>query len=214
MFTDRIVSAAVIHCGGETPTVSKTWLLNHPGLEIPTGASDIHGITTARARAEGREPRGAIVEIADELAAAGSDGEPIVIANAPFDLTMLREELLRPELELPIGPAMIVDPLVLDKHCDPYRKGSRKPDALAAHYRCKLDRAHDASSDAITAARVAYRIAQEKPGIGSMTLLDLQTLQRDEYRKQATSLNDYWIKKGDPKRVDNYEWPIRSPRAA
>lgn len=212
VFGDRIVSAAVIRCGGGKPTEIRTWLIN-PGVPIPDGASAIHGITTERAKAEGVAPAKALLEIADELAAAVQDGEPLVIVNAPFDLSMLSAELQRLALELPIGPAMVIDPLVLDKHVDKFRKGSRNLDALAAHYNAKLDRAHDAASDAITAARVAYRIGQIYPAVGSIGLRDLQALQRDAYREQAQGLNDYWIKKGDSRRVDSFEWPLRTARA-
>ena len=209
VFSDRIVSASVIRCGGGEPTTTKTWLIN-PGVEIPEGASKIHGITTERAQAEGVDPLSALVDISDELANAVLDRQTLVVCNAPFDLTMLRSELHRLHLVFLLDDAAVIDPLVLDKHIDRYRKGSRRLDALAQVYSAKLDRAHDSASDAITAARVAYRIGERNPEIGAMSIADLQRLQRDAYREQANGLNDYWISKGDPRRVDNYEWPIRS----
>ena len=47
-----------------------------------------------------------------------------------------------------------------------------------------------------------------------MSIGGLQHLQRGDYRSQAQSLNDYWIKKGDSRRVDNFEWPLRTTRPA
>src|SRR5688500_20167479 len=57
---DRIVSACVVQCGGGHPTQSATWMAD-PGIEIPEGAAKVHGITTERARAEGR-PAAEVVE--------------------------------------------------------------------------------------------------------------------------------------------------------
>ena len=211
VFADRIVSAAIIRCGGGAPTATRTWLID-PGIEIPKGASDIHGITTERARAEGLAPVRALVEIADELLSAAEDGEALVVCNAPFDLTILRSELARLDLPFPLKTSTVIDPLVLDKFVDRYRKGSRKLAALAEVYAAKLDRAHDAASDALAAARVAYRIAERNPEIASKSIEEMQALQRDAYREQAEGLNSYWISKGDKRRVDNFEWPIRSIR--
>lgn len=206
VFADRIVQAAIIHCGGGQPTKRRVWLIN-PGIPIPAGASAIHGITDALVVAA-MPPKKALVEIADELAIAVAAGEALAICNAPFDLTILGAELQRHDLELPIGPAMVVDPLVLDKQVDPFRKGSRKLSALAEHYRAMLDQAHDAAPDALAAARVAYRIASLYPEIGNATLQALQALQARWYADQAASLEAYFRKK-NPNAVCPREWPLR-----
>jgi DNA polymerase-3 subunit epsilon len=54
---------------------------------------------------------------------------------------------------------LVVDPLVIDKWLDRYRKGSRKLEAICAHYGAVLDEAHDADFDAHRgrAARVVHR---------------------------------------------------------
>ena len=48
----------------------------------------------------------------------------------------------------------VLDPRVLDKHIDPYRRGGRKLTDLCAHYKVALDGAHSADADAIAACRV------------------------------------------------------------
>lgn len=157
----RIVSAAIAMCGGGKPTHTMTWLIN-PGIEIPDGAAAIHGITTERARAEGDEPAPAIAEILTVLSDMTPEGAPLVIFNARYDLTVLDREARRHGLN-PLGtrrPLLVVDPFVIDKQLDRYRRGSRKLDAMCEHYRAALDGAHDAAFDALAAARVAYRIGQ------------------------------------------------------
>jgi DNA polymerase-3 subunit epsilon len=46
--SDRIVTAAVSLLGGGQPAEHLSWLVD-PGIEIPAGASSVHGITTERA---------------------------------------------------------------------------------------------------------------------------------------------------------------------
>jgi DNA polymerase III epsilon subunit-like protein len=52
--SDRIVTAAISLVGAELPGEHHAWLID-PGIEIPAGAAAVHGITTERARAEGRD---------------------------------------------------------------------------------------------------------------------------------------------------------------
>jgi DNA polymerase-3 subunit epsilon len=73
----------------------------------------------------------------------------------------------------------------------------------------RIDGAHDACHDALAAARVAYRIGQRCPTLGKLELATLHERQIGWYREQAQGLQDYWIKKGDPRRVDSFSWPVR-----
>jgi DNA polymerase-3 subunit epsilon len=57
--SDRIVTAAVTLAGGGRPLESHAWLVD-PGIEIPAGATAVHGVSTERARAEGRSPAEAV----------------------------------------------------------------------------------------------------------------------------------------------------------
>jgi DNA polymerase III alpha subunit (gram-positive type) len=79
--TDRIVTAAVVDIRpGEKPR-TRTWILN-PGVEIPAGATAIHGITTEQARTDGIHPSVALDEISLEVETALASGMPIVAMNA------------------------------------------------------------------------------------------------------------------------------------
>lgn len=167
---DRIVSACVVRAapdpGGARWTLSpSTWLIN-PGVEIPTAASDIHGITTERARTHGEDPPAALERLAGLLIGWVEEQVPVAGFNLAFDLTILDRDLRRngmAGLSDRLGGralAPMVDVYVIDKHVDQFRKGSRRLDAVCTHYGAKLDLAHDAGADAVASARVAYRIAQ------------------------------------------------------
>ncbi|WP_067483834.1 exonuclease domain-containing protein [Actinomadura hibisca] len=188
----RIVTACIarIDGTGQAPTVGRTWLVN-PGVEIPASAAGIHGVTTARARAEGVEPVGALAEIVDMLARALETGAPIVGFNIRrYDLPLLMWECRRhglPTLEQalgrPIGP--VIDARVLDKQVS-RRSGKRKLVNCCEFWNVGLDAAsaHDASADAWGAAGVAVRIAQKNAAIGRMSADELHDAQAGWARAQ------------------------------
>jgi len=202
---DRIVTATVVQCGGGQPTVPANWLAD-PGVEIPEGAAAVHGITTERARAEGK-PAGEVV--ADVLAALGqviASGVPVVAMNARFDLTMLDREAARYGLPpLPAGP--VIDPLVIDKQVDRYRKGRRTLTALCEHYEVPLGAAHTSEADAIAACRVAWRIGAVYGGLAALSLDRLHEAQVGWAAEQAASLQEY-LRKTDPAAYCAPEWPL------
>ncbi|MEV2239462.1 exonuclease domain-containing protein [Micromonospora sp. NPDC049891] len=163
--SDRIVTAAVVKIEPACHPLIRSTVIN-PGVEVPAAAAEVHGWTTERVQAEGKEPTAELEWIAADLAAALTAGIPLVIANAPYDLTLLDRELRRHGLPTlndrlggqPIGP--VIDPMVIDKALDRYRPGKRKLTDLCATYGARIDEAHDCTADALAAARVAFRIGQ------------------------------------------------------
>lgn len=215
--TDRIVTACAVRCGGGHETLSTTWLAD-PGVEIPEGAAAVHGITTEQARADGRPAADVVAEVVAMLAEAAAGGTPIVAMNAAFDLTMLDREARRHGVT-PLTDRttlLVVDPRVLDKQVDRYRRGGRTLTDLCAHYEVPLDGAHAADADAIAACRVAWRIASRKPVVGRLGLTELHAAQVGWAREQAESLAGYFRK--TPGKEDwadgvRTEWPlIPAPR--
>ncbi|MFF3622366.1 3'-5' exonuclease [Streptomyces sp. NPDC002467] len=203
--TDRIVTACVVQCGGGQPTVSASWLAD-PGIDIPEQAAKVHGITTERARTEGKP---AAEVVADVLAALGqviAAGVPVVAMNARYDLTLLDREARRYGLApLPAGP--VIDPYVIDKHVDRYRKGGRKLVDLCAHYGVPIGDAHTADADAIAACRVAWRIGSTRPDMAALSLAALHDQQTVWAAEQAAGLQEYFRRK-DPNAVVRGEWPL------
>jgi len=209
--TDRIVTACVAAIDGTTgQTDVCTWLAN-PGVPIPDAAAQVHGITTEHARRHGWDAAEVVAEIADALAAHAAAGVPVVGFNLAFDLTLLDRETRRHGLT-PLADRLdgtaVIDPLVLDRHFDPYRKGSRKLADVCAHYRVRIDGAHDAGHDALAAARVAYRIAQTWPGVATMPLAELHALQVRAKATQAASFRAYLERQGKPCDDVRGEWPL------
>lgn len=217
--TDRIVTATVVILNAADRSIrEKSWLID-PGVEIPTEASDIHGVTTERARAEGRPPAECLTEIVGHLAPAWHNRQPLVIYNAPFDLTILDHELVRHGLD-PIatygGPGLVVDPLTIDKRLDMYRKGKRTLSVTCGHYGIAFDNAHNATADAVATARLAYRLAERFPEI--LQERPLEQLQDDQarwYSEKAANFEHYLrTKGGDPNAVIDRAWPYRPAGAA
>lgn len=211
---DRIVTAAfvVVEPDGSLSR-ARSWLLD-PGVAIPEQASRIHGVSTKAARERGEAPAGAVGEIARELAGAVLGGAPLVVMNARYDLSLLDRECGRhgvATLAARLGaaePAPVVDPLVLDKHVDKYRKGRRTLQALCAHYGVRLETAHDATADAVAAAHTARRIGEAYPLIGRLSPADLHGLQARAAAEQSASLERYLRRTTDPAAVVEPAWPV------
>lgn len=151
--TDRIVSAALVvqDAPGLRPRVTR-WLVN-PGVPVPESATAVHGLTEEYVQRHGRWPAPVMYEMAEALTEQARAGRPLVVMNAPFDLTLLDRELRRHRASslgrwLERTPLHVLDPHVLDKHLDRYRKGRRTLTDLCAHYGVELAGAHDAAADA------------------------------------------------------------------
>ncbi|MGA5424566.1 3'-5' exonuclease [Streptomyces lavendulocolor] len=203
---DRIVTACVVQCGGGQPTASATWLAD-PGIEIPEQAAQVHGITTDEARAKGRPAAEVVAEILAALGQVITSGIPVVAMNARFDLTILDREARRYGLDpLPDG-FPVVDPYVLDKAYDRYRRGSRKLVDLCTHYEVPIGDAHTADADAIAACRVAWRLGQRFPQLAQYEPHELHAAQKHWAADQAVGLQRY-LRKSDPTAHCPTDWPL------
>jgi DNA polymerase-3 subunit epsilon len=212
--TDRIVTAAIVDIQPGKPTRTRTFILN-PGIEIPAGATAVHGISTEQARAEGAHPSVALEEIALELTVALTSGTPIVAFNASFDLSMLDRELLRYKLggleERMVSydlVAPILDPHVLDKRFDTYRKGKRTLTATCEAYGLFMENAHAADADAIAACRLLFKLATKYNLPSEFTLDEIHEAQIEWRAEQAASLAAYFRSQDKPSDVDG-SWPLR-----
>ncbi|WP_324649646.1 exonuclease domain-containing protein [Georgenia sp. H159] len=215
---DRIVTAALIMRDARGVR-QRTWLID-PGVEIPTAASDIHGITTDHARAEGAAPRTALEEIAAELVRAIAAGVPVVAYNACFDVTLLEHELARWQLptladRLGRAPGPVLDPLVIDRALDRYRPGKRKLVDLCGHYRVEaLDRLHTAEVDVLATLEVLDCLLRAFPELGVRTPEELHEWQRACHREWATGFNDWRTRRGLDGPGADLEWlPSLEPAA-
>jgi len=210
--TARVVTACIAVLDAHGEVVQRWDWMADPGVEIPDAAAAVHGITTERARAEGRPSDVVVAEIAQTLRTLLGLGIPVVIYNAPYDLSLLDRECRRNELEPLVEPGPIIDPLVIDKRVDTYRKGKRTLEAAAAHYGVALDDAHDAGADAIAAGRVAQALAVAWPDELDIPVAELHSRQQSWYAEQARSFEDYMRRRrGDESFTASTVWPIKYP---
>ncbi|MFF3331921.1 exonuclease domain-containing protein [Streptomyces sp. NPDC002888] len=219
--TDRIVSAALVvqDAAGTRPRVSR-WLVN-PGVPVPAEATAVHGLTEDHLHRNGRWPAPVMYEIAELLAEQATAGRPLVVMNAPFDLTLLDRELRRHRASslshwFEASPLLVLDPRVLDKHLDRYRKGRRTLTDLCAHYEVTLDEAHDAAADAKAAMDVVRAVARRFAArLERLSPAELHTLQAVWHAAQARGLQAWFARSGTEETVDP-SWPLRGelPAAA
>ena len=210
--SSHIVSACVALLDGDGEVVERWDWLADPGVEIPEAASAVHGITTERVQAEGRGASVVVAEITQTLRTLFALGIPVTIYNAPYDLSLLDRECRRHDLAPISDPHPVIDPLVLDKAVDRYRKGKRTLEAAAERYGVALDDAHDAGADAIAAGRVAQALARAYPAELGVEAHRLHRRQTVWYAEQAARFQDYIRRaKGDQDYVASTAWPVRWP---
>ncbi|MBA2947721.1 3'-5' exonuclease [Streptomyces himalayensis] len=210
----RIVTGAVIELRGGELLGHREWLAD-PGVPIPAEAVAVHGITGERAAAEGRPADEVADAIAAVLVSYWQTGVPVVAYNAAFDLTLLSAELRRyglPSLRDRLGgidPAPVIDPYTIDRSVDRYRRGKRNLEAVCTEYGVALDAAHDASADAVAAARLACAIADRHPKIAGLGPVELHRRQIQWYAEWAADFQGFLRKQGNAEAVVDGVWPVR-----
>lgn len=234
--TDRIVTASlvVLNDAGYVERAD-TWLLD-PGIDIPDGATAVHGITTEHARTHGMRSRDGIGQIVAALFDVLTDddgqptGVPLVVYNAPFDLTLLDREYARHFghgieqtvdetddsgfVPSPIWGTLVpvLDPLVMDKHIDRYRPGRRTLEAVCQVLGVPLASAHTSTGDATAAGLLAQRMLASAALDGATErLTEFHAAQARWAREQAESFIAYLQGRGEANRAAtvSLDWPTR-----
>lgn len=227
--TAHLVTATIAHIApGRQPNITEHLVaVEH---DIPAEATAVHGVSTDQARANGKPLTEVADAVAGHLCELMSAGVPVVGMNLAFDVTVTQQELLRcglPSLtdRMPGGVGPLVDIFCIDKAIDRFRKGKRTLTDLCNHYSVRLDGAHDATFDALGAARVAYKMCKraeqavmdpqavydlyaDRPRQASHIVrafqqlagMPLEALHRQQaiwYREQAEGLVAYWRQKAN-----------------
>ena len=205
----RIVTACVAQIDefGQLVGEAVEWLAD-PVIEIPTQASDVHGVTTEIARRDGRDAGKVVAEILAKLQSFFSAGIPVVAYNAPYDFTILHNEALRHGHAPLLDPKPIIDPLVIDKFVDQYRRGKRTLSVTTEHYGIKLADAHNSTADAVAAGQVAQAIARVHGAKLPATALELHALQPEWSKAQDISFEKF-MKGNNPDFVARIGWPTK-----
>jgi len=208
VFNDRIVQLFIGIADENGDLIEKyEWLID-PGIEVPEGASDVHGFTTEYLRENGRNPQTALREAAGVFAEYSDI--PWVAFNVNFDLSILYAEFTRhgivsgwAETVLDAWDILLIDGLVIDRAKDRYRKGKRKLGNMADTYGIAYDpdALHDAGADVELTAKVSRAIVN-KYGIPS------KAEQAEMYRAWAENLESF-LQRSDPSATVDKHWPIK-----
>lgn len=202
----RIVTSALVRIDGGPPQTEE--LLADPGVEIPEGAARVHGITTEYAREHGRPHDEVLADTIAAIRRAWSDGLTLVAYNAAYDLTVLRSR--QPDFTV---DGLVFDPLVIDRARDTHRKGKRTLGNVCEHYRVRLDNAHEATADALAAARLAWVMSKKVwPDLAEIDGDELMEYQAVSHFESQSSLRDWLV--GQGRDVSDFRiggWPIDEP---
>lgn len=203
------VSFALVSHGSSTK--GRYGLVN-PQVPIPAETTAIHGITDADVAARGGDLERTTLGLVQEVLRAAQEGVPLVGCNLRYDLGII-DRLHRNYTGVGLvelgyaGP--VLDVLVLDRHCDRYRRGKRTLSALCAHYGVQAPSLHQAQGDALASIEVLLEIAKAFPEVGNGDLDLLFVSQRAWHREWATEYSTYRVSKGQPG-LDEAEmsWPL------
>lgn len=209
----RIVTAALhlLDSAGKVLEGGKDWLIN-PGIPIPPEASRVHNVFDADV-VNAQSSKEGVSEIVSAIQEYFSRGIPVIAYNAPYDFTILQYEAIRHGLS-PVSFGYVIDPLVIDKTIDKYRKGKRTLESVAQRYNVSLENAHTAKDDAIAAGQVGlaimrYFLAQEKPAVPFPSSLEELHQAQANWADAIEESYSAWRKQDRPDYVPQFGWPIK-----
>jgi DNA polymerase-3 subunit epsilon len=206
--TARIIEVGLFRFdadGSAEPLVDR---LINPGVPVPSEIEKLTGIGPEDLATNGGSPVDVLAETHAAITTLVADGVPIVLYNANYDWPLLTNELARHGLDpLPsVPPTILIDPLVLDRHSDRYRKGKRTLGTVADHYGVALEGAHRAAGDAAATVGVARAIAERYPKV-QVDGDDLVALQIKAHTEWKDSFNAYLVKVGASRPPITEKWP-------
>lgn len=199
---DRIVSIGLID-----EQAREYSLVVNPGVPIPEKASAVHGIRDADVAGAVRAPAG-IAWVVDWLSVAIERRVPVVVYNAPYDLSLLRAEVERHgHTALAWDQLLVVDPMVVDWGIERGRFGPRKLTQVCEYYEIALDDAHDALADARAARLVALEMGARHEALRGLDEAALMESQRAWFADRTEDWNAYAAKNN--RSLDDPEgWPL------
>ncbi len=209
--TARILQAAFVTLDPEGILKEANHVLYiNPGIPIPAEASAIHGITVEKLADEHAWDSATGIPYLFGIVSgrASFRGYPLVIYNACYDWPLLMAECARIQGFDYLGQPkpLFLDPLVIDRALDKYRKGSRKLEDVAKFYGVPLMGAHGAEADATATLGVMRALIKVYPQLKTFDLTTMQKLQAGWYVEWRDHINEYWAKSGKTDRIVG-EWP-------
>jgi len=206
----RIVTATVALLNELGSVVERhDWIID-PQIEIPESAAAVHGITTEVAQATGMKPEIAVAQVSDALRSMFERGFAVSAFNASYDFSLLVAESQRYGLTALEDPRPVVDPLILDRQFDRFRRGKRTLTATLEHYGVSIGQAHDAGEDAIATGRLVQSLASKYAAQLPGSVEELHDAQVRWAQEQADRFQEWMRSNRDPSFVADGDWPLRS----
>lgn len=208
--TDLPVSYSILTYLGAN-LANQLYSIVYPGVEIPSEAAAIHGISTEVANRVGSELRDGLYQIVLSLLRASRDGWYVVGMNVAFDLSMVNyaAKVILGDSLLDYGfNAPVIDTLVLDRHLEPYRKGRRNLDALCMRYKVESGGFHNALEDTKMTFAVLVAMLGEFPK--AVELLDrasCTSTMQGLHEKWLSGYNEYLARSGKDQ-IAYSGWPF------
>ncbi len=201
--SDRIITL----CIGLSERIGEwmpvTWRIN-PGVPIPAESTAVHGITNADV-AGWEPPAPALKRIWMRLADAAEAGTPLVIHNAPFDLSIIENEMRRHlGRGLPDG-LVVLDCLCLYRRFD-WTTGGRSLTKLADRHGITFP-AHDAEADALAALRLLHILGGMNDALPLIEPAALHDAQGRWWFAQQDAAEAKALGNGSPFTRQNH-WPL------
>ena len=201
--TARIITVCLGYSGMRGQFGADSWLIN-PGVPIPAEATKVHGITDETASV-GDDPAEALEDLRLLLDGIAHRRAPVVIHNAPYDLTLLDREFRRHlGTGLPEG-LIVLDTLVLFRRFD-LTTGSRTLEQLAAREGIRFP-AHDAEADALASLRLLHILAARNDLLPHVDTQTLHRLQAGWYHAQVLAAHYRRAGNGDATTQPSTSWP-------
>ena len=135
--TDKIVEIAILKVFPNGNKESKTWLVN-PEIEIPAGATEIHGITNEQVVTEPT-----FKELAPEISTMIEGCDLAGFNSNRFDIPLLAEELMRAGIDFNMDNRKAIDVQVI------FHKKEQRTLGAGYQFYCgkELEGAHGAEAD-------------------------------------------------------------------
>lgn len=142
---------------------SAAHLVRPDGFIIPEDVQRIHGITTARAIAEGKK----LSDVLQEFSAAVGKAEIVVAHNLKFDESVISAEFQRLKLKVPFsGRKRLCTMTQSTDFCKiPGTYGYKWPTLSQLHkelFNCGYEEAHDAGADVSACAKCFFELKRRR----------------------------------------------------
>lgn len=196
--TDHVIQASVAMFNGGQYVAGYEWLTNSPRASHPDAVAT-HGITDEFRQENGEKPLIVMSRLQALFKRCRYQHIPVMMFNAPFDMTMLRKEFERNVLTWCIEDLRVIDPLVIDRHYQKHIPVFTKPwmrlAQMAERYGV-VPPSHHALADAISTGELAIAQSLHHPALRRQNLPELMRNQVKWYGEWAAVFRSWGDKKG------------------